>query len=119
MRTPQQLIPGSLPLNEVTFGGHPLLRVETSIGPRLHLVPPASLYPGTAGRPAGWIPPEGYDRRQVRDARWTPRTMCGLRWSAMATHAAEIARAAAGDDDPARGDYVCPACAFYALTELP
>ena len=52
MRTPQQLIPGSLPLNEVTFGGHPLLRVETSIGPRLHLVPPASLYPGTAGRPA-------------------------------------------------------------------
>ena len=118
MRLSQPGVVNGLPRNEATVGHHSLLRVQAGPGPLLHLAPRADVFDGAAARPAAWSPLALYDDELLMARVWTTRTMCGLRWSTMATHAAEV-ELATGDQEFQRDDYVCPACGHYSLTELP
>ena len=66
------------------------------------------------------LPAPGYDDVLMRLPVWNVRTMCGLRWTAMAGHDAELAVLIARAGVPTRpGDggaaYVCPVCAARVM----
>ncbi|MGH9279334.1 MAG: hypothetical protein ACRD12_14670 [Acidimicrobiales bacterium] len=105
-----------LPCNTVDYGGRSFLRVTSPHDRVLHLVPRTT----APGRPAVGARPDpawdDYDAAALLRPCWTPRTMCGFEWRTMAAHRQELAALTAALRTKAlrRGDYVCPACAWFA-----
>ena len=116
-----------LPPNVVDVGGRSYLRVTVAAGPTvLHLAGrvvggawPAGRPAAEAGARAGLV---AYDATELRLPVWTAYTLCGLRWTVMADHAAEtgalLAHAVRGAA-PGAGAYVCPVCAARVARPLP
>ena len=101
---------GTLPLNTVRMQRADFLRVRTRYDVGLHLSAQTESYGGPA-RPAGEpkrrrdsVEFPGYDSDELRRPGWTPRTMCGLPWRQMASHAVEIALLSTGTG------YMCRSC---------
>jgi hypothetical protein len=115
--------PDALPLNTVAAGSHVFLRVRTREGATAHLAPstddvecsrPRSPVRRGLRHRAALARLASYDSALLDACAWSDRTMCGLLWLEMATHAAELALLAskAAAHDPS--GYVCPVCAGRA-----
>lgn len=109
---------GRLPLNTVRLGTGEFLRVMTRYGDGVHLAAPtpepADARPATGLRPrrrAGWEL-AGYDRASLTAPRWDSRTLCGLQWWRMASHAVETVLLG-------RGEYMCGACSRLVAAPRP
>jgi hypothetical protein len=109
-----------LPLNTVPLGGQVYLRAIRRRSATAHLavrLPPEEQV--RHGRPAAHRPRialaepvQGYAASDVWRPDWCERTMCGLPWTAMQRHEAEIDAALLGLDGLGN---LCPICVSRAL----
>ena len=104
-----------IPLNTIDIGINAFLRVRARHGAAIHL---ASAI-GAAGRSA--VEPwrvcaandlDDYDDASLCCPLWSPRTLCGMAWSRMASHVCEV-DLLAGSGEGER--YVCAACEWIAF----